>query len=164
MAQSREAARPPVPQCVPGKDNFLGKAGKQSQTSPVSRQKQRENARGEPGPGAGRSKRKCLETALLCLVALSLHMVGGWEEGPAGRGLRDHPVQVGSPRPREGRQLSKAAQPVRNRVRLGHPEPTLGSVCWGLLPKCLGAAIFTSPRRPHGSLGSPSLMEKQHFW
>ena len=39
VGQSPEGTRHPMHQCAPGKDNFLGKAGKQSQMSPVSRQR-----------------------------------------------------------------------------------------------------------------------------
>lgn len=96
--------------------------------------------RGEPGAGAGRSKRKCLETALLCLVALSLHMYGSWKEGPAGRGHCDHPVHPlmsrwGAQGPERGGNHPK----LHSQLEMGHGwDPQ--SPCWGV---CAGACCLS---------------------
>ena len=76
----------------------------------------------EAEAGAGWSERKCLQSTLLWMVVLSLDVAQGYKSGRAGRGDRTvHTLapQMGNPRPREGRELPKAAQLHRDRAGLG---------------------------------------------
>ena len=99
----------------------------------------------EAEAGAGWSKRKCLQSGLLWMLALSLDMAQGYKSGRAGRGLGDRTVhtlasQMRNPRPGEGREPPKAEQLHRDRAGLG-------SLCsWSGVR--LGASVFTSPYRP----------------
>ena len=92
------------------------------------------------------------------LSAGALRYRQGYKSGRAGRGLGDHTVhtlasQMGNPRPREGRQLPKAAQLHRDRAGLG------SMTSWS------GVCLEASPYRPTQSrpLCSRSPIERQFF-